>query len=561
MNLWTNIAHQAAIAVSRKGYRVYKAGLADIRPHQERILASILKSVSGASSGRHYGLIGDESVDRFRSKVPVTEYSHWEKMIERQRQTGDMVLSASPCERYQPTSGSTSNIKWVPYTKQFLAQVDAFISPMLYRMYRQYPGIRKGVHYWSLSWIPTELRSHICPNINDDLNLLPWWKRIFMSLTMAVPNDVAHAPTSDASMFATACYLCAAGNLSLISVWSPTFFLNLLDLIHSHRKEIAGVLKTGEWGGSRQSLAYLPCPQSHRSADTLMHWDEIRSPENLIRLWPALRVISAWDTWTSKPWARELKRLFPFTALDGKGLLATEGIVSMPFDNHYPLTYQCHFYEFMDWDSGDIRYAWELEKGQIVQPILTTGSGLLRYCLHDRLEVTGFLGECPCFRFLGRSEGVDLVGEKLSPETAQQLLDITARDHMTRPVSLLAVPGTYSGATDGYVLLCEGSDQNLPGKIAKQAEKELRKIYHYNLARDLGQLGHLKCVVSPEATRIYQSRATARGMVAGNLKIEPVVLWNCDLPPQLKSVFTEAGSTTAETGQPFAAVEHNKETV
>ena len=560
MDLWTTFAHRAAIITSRRGYLAYQAGLMDIRPHQERVLSSILDVVKDSASGRHHGLIGDESIERFRAKVPVTEYHHWEKMIERQRRSGEAILSASPCQRYQPTSGSTSKIKWIPYTKQFLKQVDAFIAPMIYRMYRQYPGTQKGVHYWSLSWIPTELRGHICPNINDDLNLLPWWKRIFMSLTMAVPNDVAHAPTSDASLFATASYLCAAGGLSLVSVWSPTFFLNILNLIHSHREEIAVVLNTGQWGASRQSLAYLPCPQSRGGADTLRRWGDTLSPEDLTRLWPNLRVISAWDTWTSTAWAEELKRLFPLTALDGKGLLATEGIVSMPFDNRYPLTYQCHFYEFLDCDSGDIRYAWELEKGRVVQPILTTGAGLLRYRLHDKLAVTGFLGNCPCFHFLGRADGVDLVGEKLSPEAAQSVLEITARSHDVKPVSLLAVPRVHSGAGDGYVLLCEGSARIPAVDIADQAEKELRKIYHYNLARDLGQLRHLQCVVSPEATEIYQYRATASGMVAGNLKIEPLVLWNCALPAPLKTALTESISTTAEKERQSAAEKH-KETV
>ena len=553
MVCWADIAHRAAMLVSRKGFFAYKSGLNDIRPHQERILASVIKNVMNSASGRHYGLTGDETPQRFRAKVPVTEYSHWEKLIENQRRSGEAILSTSPCERYQPTSGSTSNIKWIPYTRDFLAQVDAFISPMIYRMYRQYPGIQKGRHYWSLSWIPTELRSYICPNINDDLNLLPWWKRIFMSLTMAVPNAVAHAPTSDASLFATAGYLCAAGDLSLVSVWSPTFFLNLIALIHSRREEIALALDSGQWGETRQSLAYLPCPLSHRGADILAGWRDPLSPDDLTRLWPGLRVISAWDTWTSAPWAAELKRLFPLADLDGKGLLATEGIVSMPFDNHYPLTYQCHFYEFMDWDSGDIRYAWELEKGQMVQPILTTGAGLLRYCLHDKLEVTGFLGNCPCFLFLGRSDGVDLVGEKLSAEVAQRLLETTARRHGIKPVSLLGVPSRHSGTTDGYVLLCEGNDTSSAVDIAGQAEKELRKIYHYNLARDLGQLEQLKCVVSPEAAEIYQFRATARGMVAGNLKIEPVVLWNCDLPAQLKPLFDPSIT--------FKAEKQNKETV
>jgi hypothetical protein len=539
MVILTQATHRAAMLASRKGFLAYRNGLADIEPCQRQVLSAILRDVAGSESGRRYGLTGRETAEQFREKVPLTGYDHWREMIDRQQLTGGQLLSTSPCRRYQPTSGSTSKIKWIPYTRQFLDQVDAFISPMIYRMYRQYPGIRKGVHYWSVSWIPTELRNTISPNINDDLNLLPWWKRIFMSLTMAVPGGVARAETSDDSLFATACFLCAAQNLSLISVWSPTFLLNLLNHIRRHREEIAGVLSRGRWGEGRESLGFLPCPRSRHGARVLADWDGGLSAAFLTRLWPGLSVISAWDTWTSAAWADDLRGLFPAATVEGKGLLATEGIVTMPFDNAYALTYRSHFYEFTDVNTGGVHYAWELKQGQVVQPVLTTGAGLLRYVLHDRLAVTGLLGSCPCFVFLGRSDGVDLVGEKMSPEAAQQILSLLAATYPARPVSLLAVPGTYSGIEDCYLLLCEGDDPALAGNISDWAEKELRKIYHYNLARDLRQLAHLKCVVSPEAAAVYQQRAEARGMVAGNLKVEPVVLWNCALPPQLRTAFAE----------------------
>jgi hypothetical protein len=211
----------------------------------------------------------------------------------------------------------------------------------------------------------------------------------------------------------------------------------------------------------------------------------------------------------------------------------------MPFDGRYALTYLCHFYEFLDMNTGCVHCAWELKKGQVVQPVLTTGSGLLRYVLHDRLAVTGFLESCPCFLFLGRSDGVDLVGEKMSPENACQLMALAADHYPVKPVSLLAVPRAYSGITDGYVLLCEGKDPSVSAAVAAWAENEMQKIYHYNLARELNQLAAIRCLVSPEAAAIYQSRAAARGMVAGNLKVEPVVLWNCDLPAPLRTVFTE----------------------
>ncbi|MDY6903969.1 MAG: GH3 auxin-responsive promoter family protein [Thermodesulfobacteriota bacterium] len=534
MTLFTSAAHRAAMAFCRKEHKAFTGGLDHIEPHQRRVLGEMLRAVDGSASADKFKLSPSMTAEQFREAVPVTDYSDWEALVLKQRETGKPVLSTSPCERYQPTSGSTSDIKWIPYTDQFLAQIDAFISPMIYEMYRKYPAVRKGSHYWSLSWVPTALREQINPDINDDMNLVPWWKRIFMSLTMAVPSGVAHTPTSDDSLFATACYLCADQHLSLISVWSPTFLLSMLGFIQGNREEIAEVLQNGKWGDAEPALGFLKCPKSRYAATVLREWNGTLSPVIFERLWPRLGLISAWDTWTSTAWAKEVMAMFPSAGFEGKGLLATEGIVTVPFRGRFPLAYRCHFLEFLDMDTHETLFSWELEPGQVVQPVLTTGTGLLRYRLHDKLEVTGFMENCPCCVFLGRTDGIDLVGEKLSPEIAQSLLDRIGTHHRIKPLSLLAIPRQYSGITDRYLLLCEGAASESIGEIAALAEEQLRNTYHYNLARDLNQLAGIACVVSPAARSLYHRRAEARGMVAGNLKIEPIVLWNCDLPPEFR---------------------------
>jgi biopolymer transport protein ExbB/TolQ len=44
-----------------------------------------------------------------------------------------------------------------------------------------------------------------------------------------------------------------------------------------------------------------------------------------------------------------------------------------------------------------------LVAGGIKVALLTTAAGLYRYKLEDRVQVTGFLGQAPCIRFLGRA--------------------------------------------------------------------------------------------------------------------------------------------------------------
>src|SRR5690606_28432983 len=143
--------------------------------------------------------------------------------IERQRTSGGAILTNSPAERYQPTSGSSSKIKWVPYTAGFLAELDAAISPFASELYRIAPGARGGRHYWSLSFLPTHLRESTDANVNDDAALLSWSKRFYSTMASPVPSWVAYTKTADDSIFATLCFLAACEDLSLISVWSPTF--------------------------------------------------------------------------------------------------------------------------------------------------------------------------------------------------------------------------------------------------------------------------------------------------------------------------------------------------
>ncbi len=105
---------------------------------------------------------------------------------------------------------------------------------------------------------------------------------------------------------------------------------------------------------------------------------------------------------------------------EGKGLWATEGVVTIPFAEQFSLSYQSHFYEFLLQDTVQAIPAWRLKKGDIVSPVITTGSGLTRYVIDDELEVIDFYHDVPCFRFLGRKITVDLVGEKLDHSRCDQ---------------------------------------------------------------------------------------------------------------------------------------------
>ncbi|EDM64640.1 hypothetical protein PE36_09636, partial [Moritella sp. PE36] len=254
--------HKVAQNLSSRGYKQFCKALAQPQAVQREKLSSLLKVIAPSVSGKKYNLSSSLFYEEFIRKVPITEYSDWAEQIDKARAGSSKELSIEANERFQPTSGSTSKIKWIPYTQSFLNELDAAISPWMMDMYMHHPGMLKGTHYWSLSWMPTELRRTISGAVNDDLKLLPWWKRLFMGLTSSVPEGVSLADTSEDSQFATLCYLLADKSLSFLSVWSPTFALTLFDNIIKHKLELVSVLATGKWGERAPALPGLKCPRS-----------------------------------------------------------------------------------------------------------------------------------------------------------------------------------------------------------------------------------------------------------------------------------------------------------
>jgi hypothetical protein len=410
---------------------------------------------------------------------------------------------------------------------------------MLVDVFRSNPGIFYGRHYWSLSWVPTHLRTTLSPDANDDIKLLPWWKRWFMTLPMAVPTDVSYAASSEASMISSLVYLVTCRDLSLISVWSPTFALNLFEQLSLHRSELVEILKTGNWGDRGLELFHIRCPRSPHVARILETWNGNITPTFLKSIWPRMSLISSWDTAASKLWADELQKLFPSAAFLAKGLWATEGVVTIPYRGKYPLAVNSHFYEFLDLETGRVLPPWGLKKGQVLQPLLTTGSGFFRYNLNDQVIVKDFLGTCPCLEFMGRSGCVDMTGEKLSPDIVADVIRKTGERFNIRPLTLIATPGNGStGEKPRYNLICETPrDSQLESKVASFVSDLLDESFHYRLASEIGQLGDLNVIFNPDCRKIYQERNENRGMILGDMKIEPLVFWDESDSRFIKSLY------------------------
>ena len=459
----------------KKDWKDFKSPVKGLKDAQLEVLSSILKSLP-----KFHHCCGAKEYSDLNA-LPETDYTNWISFIDKNSSTSSI---AGIVKRYQPTSGSTDLIKWIPYNESIIISFNKAINPWLYDIYRSFPGTKKGTHYWSLSWLPSKYRENI--NLDDSEFLSPF-KKFFYQKILAVPKSCSEAETLDQSLIQTAAHLVLAEDLSLISIWSPTFLISLMDTMIERKEEV------------------------HRYMDSIGKKRLIKynKKEELHLLWPMLSLISCWDTSTSTVYAERLKVLFPQTNFQGKGLWTTEAVITIPFEGRYLLSYRTHFYEFKK-ENKTIIPSWELKVGEIVTALVTTQNGFIRYKINDSLLVEGFIGEIPILKFLGRKKESDLVGEKISNDMVSSLFE--NRDQFN---ALIGIISPLKNKIPYYIHLTDGDNIEI--------ESELLKAFHFKLARELGQLGETLYFRSSKAQHLYQKICRQKGMVEGNIKLEYLI--------------------------------------
>ena len=462
-----------------------------------------------------FSFLNKESVDYdvFISKYKITSFDDWRELIEEQMLT-KKTLICPECDRYQPTSGSQGKRKFIPYSSKLLEEFNNASAAWIYDIYSKFPKSLGGKQYWSLSWLPNEDRESI--GVVDDSELFSFWKKLLIGQIFCVPKEVSFTSTSEKSLRATAVFLLANSNLRLISIWSPSFLVNLLELIIDFKLEISRILETGNWNSDFVSMKQIKAPQNKKVASYLKNLTRLNQNEILKKIWPSLALISCWDTALAKNSANKLSSIFPHVPIQGKGLWATEAVVTIPFNLQYVLAYQSHFYEFECLETGNVFASWNLTKGMKLYPIVTTGSGLIRYKMNDIIEVSGFYNSIPAFTFLGRFGHVDMVGEKLDHISISSLLENLTLKYEVKALTLLACqiePKPF------YILLVESQDnKNI------DIDSYLVEYFHYRLARELGQLAPAKVFYHSSVEEIYMKLKEASGIVRGNIKLEAITL-------------------------------------
>jgi hypothetical protein len=476
---------------------------------QATVLARILRANQNSAFGRRHTFASIPSPRAFQKRVPLSRYEDYADAIARIAAGETGVLTGEPVTLLEPTSGTIAGEKLIPYTRSLRREFQRAVAAWIADLFMRRPAVRRGRAYWSISPAlgpPRRSAGGIPIGFDDDAAYLGTLEQLALSQLLVVPPDVARLRDMDAFRYATLRCLLQAPDLTLISVWSPTFLTALLAPLDAWQDRLAAELVP-------------PRAVLLRAAMPL--------PEKLHRLWPRLALVSCWADGAAAGHIGALRQLLPGVEIQAKGLIATEGCVSLPLIGRPApaLAVRSHFFEFEPAQGGDCRLAHELEKGSRYHVVLTTGGGLYRYQLRDEVEVVGFDQRCPLLRFLGKADRVgDLVGEKLAEPHVRGVLDRIFAELRLAPSFAMLVP--VLGAPSRYRLVVEGKGIE---PLARRLEAGLCENPYYRHAVAIGQLAPVEVFVLPDGAEsgwnIFERRCLERGQKAGNIKPAALDTW------------------------------------
>jgi hypothetical protein len=481
--------------------------------------------------GKSLGLTGQESYEDFCRMVPIVTYEDIVPWIERQRTLNQgSVISPGRTLYFEETSGSSGSKKRIPYNRRMLRSFTELVKIWAADILSELGGLKTGRFYFSVTPVPEVLSSTASSStqgLADDASYVQGlMQRVFRAYA-AVPSSVKYIQSSHEFFLTLSCYLLVAEDLEIISVWNPSFLLELLRYMDENWATIMTAISRG----------------GHTVENRVFRWKKPRPARMLLlsakpewsQVWPNLRLISCWDAAHAGMPAARLRQVWPEVLVQGKGLLATEAPLTVPLvalGRHFPLVSEV-FFEFMDRDEKIYRLH-ELEPGQTYEVLLTQHSGLLRYRLGDLVKAETSVKKTVALTFVQRSGQIsDLMGEKLNQTALSDALEKAGAD-LTR--FWLVLPEMTPEGRGRYTVVTNQQD----GPNRDDIESQVMMLHHYALARKLRQLDKLRMLRLEDAAEVYGRILTQRGIKLGDRKSSLLVrdhaLATCFL-----NAFLEAG--------------------
>jgi hypothetical protein len=488
----------------------------EVESQQNAKLLQIIEKNKNSLIGKYLKFKDCTDISGFQKIVPLSQYEDYPKWFKEIQNCDDKILTENKILQFHLTSGTSSSSKYIPFTKELRTEFFAGLAPWLYNLSITFPSINKGSQYWIVSPSSDFRRNqkkqigNISVGFDEDLSYFPTSVRILEYCRACLQNRQVPKSNVNEYFYNQALFILAKSDLTLISIWNPSFLILILEEIVRSKVQLINDLRQF----SKVSLTKSNKLHLESVLSNLRNVSSDIKKTDWQLFWPQLQVISCWGSGWAKNTFHLLKNLFPNVFIQPKGLLATEGIITFPlqfsqiqtkFDIMQTplqvLSINSHFFEFIDPDSQQIYLAHELKSGRNYEIVITTSGGLYRYKLGDLVKCTGHFNQCPVIEFISKIDLVsDLCGEKLHAEHVEREFINVNKSELVKDLEFKLFPVLCEDilTKKPYYLLEVYSNSDFDqlklelNKFSIDLDKRLRNNYNYHNSRQIGQLGAIE---------------------------------------------------------------------
>lgn len=517
---------------------------------QKQTLFQILRRNSQTEYGEKYNFREINSEEKFREKVPLSEYSDYKDYITRMVYEGEKKLIVNDrINYYAVSSGTAGEPKYFPVTEieiLFFIKYAYFYS---YEIIENFLGRRLNLHsnvkirLFLLNEIRCApmgygIRKGIISGIPFDY--LKKKKSLLLNRYTS-PLDVLF-PEEDADMF----YLRLRFALGCEDVKGilGTYVHQLL--FHMKYMEDNWEMIVDDIGrgtiSDKAGISYKVRSELKKYITPMPERADFLSKEFLKgfgspivpRLWKDIKFTMGIGGETFGKYMDELRWYtgdIPhhcFIYASSEGLIAP--CRSMGDKGEYFLIPDSGYYEFLT-EGGNLADKRRLKEGERYELVFTGYSGLYRYKMKDVIEIVDIYNKMPVFKFAYRKDSlINIAGEKT------KLCDLTdAAERFGRKCGILTNEFCIYPSEDKivgkYIFLME-MQENMPHitaeELGKRMDHELRRqSFDYDDCRSRGEIGMAEVhFVKGGAFREYTDLLRNTGVDTGQLK--PVRLLNTE---------------------------------
>ena len=497
----------------------FLAATRDCRAAQQRVLRELLALNASSRFSRSHGLDRVTSVEDFRRRIPITDYEYYREAIE-QLKLGDHAALLGEKNRllmFSLSSGTTSQSKYIPITRKFLADYRRGWQIWGIRALDDHPQINR-LKIVQLSSDHDRFRTPggtPCGNISG---LAATMQHPLVRTMYTVPAVVSKIQDPTAKQYTTLRLALADEHVGMVMTANPSTLIHLARCAEQSADELIRDIADGTLSRNydvsdavREALRRRIRRANPRRARQLARLFEATGTLQPRDYWPELALVGVWTGGSVGAYLHTLRRYYGAVPVRDHGLSASEGRMTIPLydgrgDGVLDVTTQ--FFEFVPeeeevTESSTVLQAHELEEGRNYFILLTTCSGFCRYNISDVVRCTGFVGTTPTLEFLHKGAHIaNITGEKVAEsQVVAAVRACVERMHVhLRHFTISPIWGD----PPGYVLIAEADDvpSSAVGRgLAEKIDAELQVLNcEYREKRQTGRLAAMQWSPLPSGT-------------------------------------------------------------